>query len=81
MSYDKQQKKQTKIIMTLPWIRMAYLLAKEFWQNAGSFKLDIFKLRNLLRYIPLQSKRQKMLAASHLLSFLTTLNADSSFLS
>lgn len=39
-------------------ISSTYLLAEEFWQNTGSFKFDIFKLRDLLWYVPLQSKRK-----------------------
>lgn len=35
-----------------------YLLAEEFRQNAGSFKFDIFKLRDLLRYKPLQKQNK-----------------------
>lgn len=38
--------------------KIAYLLAEEFRQNACSFKFDIFKLRDLLRYKPLRNKKR-----------------------
>lgn len=47
---------------TQSWISPTYLLAEELWQNTGSFEFDIFKLRDLLWYIPLQSKGKSQAA-------------------
>lgn len=48
---------------------LSYLLAEELRQNTGSFKFNIFELRDLLRYIPLQKgkeKRRQIVAVSTL---------------